>query len=63
MRAKKPFFASEFGKSSIRLHLGLTNPARGEELAITANLVTRLDQQIDRFGDFVNVLNLCPILR
>jgi hypothetical protein len=59
---KKPFAALEFGKSSIRLHLGLADPAGREQLAIASDGVPRLDQQIDRFGDLINALNLCPFL-
>jgi hypothetical protein len=59
---KKPFAASEFGKSSICLHLSLADPARREELSIATDGVTRLNQQIDRFSDLINAANPCPIL-
>jgi hypothetical protein len=63
MRAKKPFHASEFGESSICLHLGLTDPARRKKLSVTPNGVTRFNQQVDRFSDLVDTRDLMSILR
>ena len=62
MRSKNPFDASEFGKSSICLHLDFSDPTRRKKLSITPNGVTRFDQQIDRFSDLINAVNPCPVL-
>jgi hypothetical protein len=62
MRAKKPWLASEFGKSSICLHLSLADPGRRQQLAIASNDVASLDQQIDRSSYLINAVNPCPVL-
>ena len=63
MRARKLSFSAEIGKSSICLHLALADPARRKQLAITADGVARVDQEINRFGDLINMRNLMSILR